>query len=127
MAQTDGDSQRYCDTCEQIVYLCTTDAETLEHARAGHCIAREWSDDSELPAMVLGRPSEPVEETESQVQAVTWMQRERGIDDSLRNIDADRTCPDCKFPAPDWREACRVCGNAFGRGQRPSDVPNRIQ
>jgi hypothetical protein len=123
LARTDVDSQRFCDKCEQIVYLCVSDAETLEHARAGHCIARETPDASELPAVYVGRPKEPILETESQVQARAWAHREHGIDDSLRNIDADRTCPECGFPAPDWREACRVCGNVFGRVVRHADAP----
>lgn len=121
---TDDAAQRQCDQCQQIVYLCVTDEETLQHAQAGHCIARELPDESELPRMLLGfigDPEEIPEEPESVVEARRWRSREAGIDDSLANIEAERQCPKCHFPAPDWRETCRVCGYEFGHVRRPKD------
>ena len=118
---TNDETQRLCIECNEIVYLCVTDNETLSHARAGHCIAREIPDDSELPAMYLGRPTNPPPITVSHERALEWTGRERGIDDSLRNIDAQRCCPTCNYPSPDWRKTCRVCGFEMGRVHRDND------
>ncbi len=112
-------SQRYCDRCERMVHLCKSDEETLAHARAGDCIARELPDESELPLMMLGMPEVEPEETASQRNALRWTGREAGIDDALANIQATRCCPQCDYPAPDWRKSCRVCGYEFGRVQTP--------
>ena len=117
---TDIESQRFCSHCNETVYLCTTDAETLSHARAGHCVARELPDESELPVIYLGRPTNPPPITESHERALEWTYRERGIDDSLKNFDSERCCPKCEFPAPDWRVDCRVCGFKMGRVNRGS-------
>jgi len=121
LSETGDDSQRFCDQCQQIVYLCVSDEETLEHARAGHCVARERPDFSELPRMILGQPKVVPQETETQRKALRWKHRESGIDDSLANIKAQRCCPSCGFPAPDWRKSCRVCGYGFGRVRRPQE------
>ena len=120
---TDVESQRYCSHCKQTVYFCVTDDETLSQARAGHCIARELPDSSEIPGIYVGRPKEPIQRnTETQEQALEWTHRERGIDDSLKNIDAGRCCPKCQYPAPDWRKTCRVCGFEMGRVNWGSDA-----
>ena len=31
---------KHCQTCNQTVYLCVSDEETLQHAEQGHCVAR---------------------------------------------------------------------------------------
>src|SRR5688572_10668049 len=40
VAETTDPTIRRCSACSEQVYLCTTDEETLMHARANHCIAR---------------------------------------------------------------------------------------
>lgn len=117
LAPTEDETVRHCTECDQNVHLCTTDEETLVHARAGHCIARQLPDESELVEMWLGRMDvEKVDlGTPEQIAAAEWTGRERGINDSLRNIDSPRSCPQCNYPAPTWRVACRVCGFEFGR------------
>jgi hypothetical protein len=91
--------------------------ETLAHARAGHCVAREVPDESELPAIVLGRPSIPIEPSPEQRAALKQMARERAIDDILAwNLsDYSRCSPTCNFPVPDFRSTCRVCNTHLGR------------
>jgi hypothetical protein len=107
---------RHCEVCQQDVYFCFTDSETIEHAKAGHCIAREMPDRTELPRVFVGRPKYPIETTPSQQAASETAQRERGIDDAIRNArDANRCCSECGYPAPDWRVKCRICGFEFGR------------
>jgi hypothetical protein len=115
LSATADSAIRYCDQCRERVYLCVTDLETIEHAKAGHCIARECPHETELPAMVIGRPDVPTEFTKAQEAALERLHRESGIDDSIRNIDAPRCCPKCQFPAPPWRVSCRVCGFEMGR------------
>jgi hypothetical protein len=119
---TDRETERRCNECNEIVYLCVSDDETTSHARSGHCIAREVPDESELPTMYLGRPKKLPPITKSQKQALAWTSRERGIDDSLKNMDAQRQCPECNYPAPDWRKTCRVCGFEMGRVFRDNDA-----
>lgn len=118
LAATDRPEIRHCDRCDQDVVFCTTDEETIAHARAGHCIARECPDASELPVVHLGRPAtaRPLEVTPSQAEASRRRSREGGIDDAIRNAGrSPRCCPECSYPAPAWRTTCRVCGFAIGR------------
>lgn len=112
---TEVDTQRFCTQCSKTVYLCVTDEETLAHARIGNCIARELPDKSELPVMYVGRPKNPPPVTDAHKEALAWTHREGGINDSLKNIDAERCCPKCEYPAPVWRTTCRVCAYEMGR------------
>lgn len=109
---------RHCAVCDADVYICTSDEETIEHARAGHCIAREIPDETELPAVVVGMPDDPPLFTARQREAARWSMREGGIDDSIKNVDSERACPQCKYPAPWWRATCRVCGFPMGRAMK---------
>jgi hypothetical protein len=104
--------------CGEDVFLCETDAETIAHARAGHCIARKGPARSELGPMVLGRPEVPAEPTHEQREARQWATRERGIDTLLggRIMGTTRVCPECAYPVPDFRKSCYVCGHELGRG-----------
>ena len=120
LAPTDDPCVRHCGQCDRRVYYCTTDAETVAHAEAGHCIAREVPDASEVPAVYIGepngRPSRSPPWTPQQSEAARLRVRERGIDDAIRNAPiSTRCCPSCQYPAPDWRVSCRVCGFEFGR------------
>jgi hypothetical protein len=115
LATTDTAHIRHCDTCNREVFFCKTDEETIEHAKAGHCIARELPDEDELPHVYLGEPKDVPLPTSEQKQAAIWFGRERAIDDSIKNADADRSCPACNYPAPNWRVKCRVCGFEMGR------------
>ena len=105
----------HCTVCERDVFFCKTDEETIEHAKAGHCIARELPDEKELPHIYVGQPANPPISTPVQEAALNWFGRERGIDDSIKNAHADRSCPKCNYPAPHWRASCRVCGFEMGR------------
>jgi hypothetical protein len=117
LTPTDDTSVRHCGQCNQHVYLCSTDEETLSHARAAHCIARVIPDESELPPMYLGQPKYVPPTTPEQEEALRLTHRERGIDDALKNLSAPRSCPRCRYPAPSWRTSCRVCGFPLGRLQ----------
>jgi hypothetical protein len=107
---------RHCFVCDCDVFFCKTDEETIDHAKAGHCIAaRELPDENELPHVYVGQPVNPPISTVQQEQAAKWFGRERAIDDSIKNADAGRSCPKCNYPAPRWRVTCRICGYEMGR------------
>lgn len=115
-------SVRHCGHCNRDVFFCSTDDETLTHARAGHCIARAIPDESELPDIYLGQPKHVPPPTPEQEEAEHLTHRERGIDDALKNLTTRRSCPRCRYPVPGWRTTCRVCGLELGRlsaGGRP--------
>ena len=103
LAPTDQPLIRYCGQCNQNVYFCSNDEETLAHARAGHCIARELPDHSELPVMYVGEPKNVPPITPEQEEALRLKHRESGIDDALKNLRSKRSCPRCHYPSPSWR------------------------
>lgn len=116
LAPTEEAQVRHCDQCDRRVHLCSTDEETIAHARAGHCIAREMPDASELPHVYVGQPVGVPPVTPQQEEALRVRLRERGVDDAIRNARrSSRCCPRCSYPAPDWRVDCRVCGFKIGR------------
>lgn len=117
LTPTSDPDVRHCGQCDRDVHFCRTDAETLEHARAGHCIAREEPHRSELPRLVVGRPAVHVEPTEQQRRALALHHRERGITTLLegRFQAATRHCPECGYPVPDFRQRCYVCRFEVGR------------
>ena len=116
LTPTDQPAVRHCGHCDRQAYLCSTDADTIAHAHAGHCIAREMPDASELPHVYVGQPVGQPQITPQQEEARRAMLRERGVDDAIKNAQrSSRCCPRCRFPAPDWRVACRVCGFEIGR------------
>lgn len=113
-----GDADiRHCAQCDEDVHFCRTDAETLAHGRAGHCVAREEPSASELPNLVLGRPAVAVDVTEQQLLAQRLRARESGITKLLngRLEGTSRECPACAWPVPDFRVTCYVCGAELGR------------
>src|SRR5437868_7072389 len=115
LSPTASDHVRHCTVCDCDVFFCKSDEETIEHAKAGRCIAREIPNENELPQVYVGQPKNPAVPTPEQEKAAEWFRRERGIDDSIKNAGADRSCPKCNYPAPRWRETCRVCGFKMGR------------
>lgn len=116
LATTVDPAVRHCGSCDRPVYFCTTDAETIAHARVGNCIAREEPSADAVGRIVLGQPAIPLPVTPEQAEARRVRARERGIDDAIRNAaTATRICPRCDYPAPDWRLTCRVCGFEIGR------------
>ncbi|MDR3637829.1 MAG: hypothetical protein P4L84_28745 [Isosphaeraceae bacterium] len=116
LTPTEERGVRHCGQCDQRAYLCATDEETVTHARAGHCIAREMPDAFELPRVYVGQPAGLPPVTPQQEEARRAMLRERGVDDAIKNAQrSSRCCARCKYPAPDWRVECRVCGFEMGR------------
>lgn len=117
LAPTDSPSTRHCPKCDHDVHFCATDEETLAHARAGRCVAREEPDGSEM-RFIVGRaaPLAP-EAAEKQSRAIARRRRERGINILLNGrLEApSRPCPGCAYPVPNFRESCYVCGSVVGR------------
>jgi hypothetical protein len=119
LTPTDAHGVRHCEHCDQDVYFCMTDEETIAHARAGHCIARETPDSGEQSVLCIGQPKDVPPPTEAEREADRLLFRERGIDDAIKNaLRSSRVCSGCGYPAPDWRLDCRVCGFRMGRATR---------
>lgn len=113
---TGNDNVRSCNACGDDVFWCSSDEETLRHARAGHCIAREQPHPAACSPIVIGRP-EFVPPTDEQRAADAWIRRERGIDDALKTLErASVDCVGCGYPMPAWRKTCKVCGRTMGVG-----------
>src|SRR5258708_28926819 len=113
---------RRCGHCDRPVYLCVTDEETVTHAKAGHCIAREEPTDAELGteyvelAPGFSLPLAWIDGSPGQEEARRRLARERAINDAIRTVRfASRDCPRCHYPVPDYRVTCHICGFETGR------------
>ena len=117
---------RFCGACNRQVFLCSTDAEAVTHALAGHCIAKAMPDRSELGDMTLtlGTPEiAPPEPTPEERLARREYAVEGAKTLALRDSDyASRLCPRCGYPCADYRRDCGVCGLEVGRAPRPADA-----
>src|SRR5262249_34481252 len=105
LEETETANVRHCSQCNKDVYFCSSDVETIAHARQGHCIAREVPTASELPGMEIGEPEEPITETPEQLEAEARLRREEGIATLINGrIDASSwECSRCGYPVPDFR------------------------
>ena len=118
LAHTALDDVRRCATCEREVVFCASDAETLAHTAAGHCIARAEPDASEiLRDVMMGQPEERALATARVERALSLRAREAGIREAIAKVpdDSSRPCPDCTYPVPAFRKTCYVCGLVIGR------------
>ena len=59
LKKTDDENVRFCIKCEEKVYFCSSDEDTLTHVKAGHCIAREITNELKIRKIVFGRLEEP--------------------------------------------------------------------
>ncbi len=120
LAPTQDDDVRHCGLCAKEVHFCRTDEETIRHALARHCIAREVPDGSERPPVIVGQSS--TRWTPRQERAVALTTRERDIAWSIGDgVDDDaKQCVSCGFPLPSWAKRCRVCGDV---APKASDTP----
>lgn len=117
MTPTADPGVRHCGACQRNVYFCLTDAETISHAKAGDCVARDRPARDQLGPMIIGRPQVRPTPTPAQLEARRLVARERAIDDILAwDFDAyNRVCTGCGYPIPTFRLSCKVCGNHVGR------------
>lgn len=117
LQQTPDPAVRHCRECARDVFFCSSDAETIAHVRAGHCIAREEPHSSELPSLVVGQGELVPHHTDRQRRALALTQREQGINRVIngRMTGDTRDCPQCGFPVQTFRKTCYVCGADVGR------------
>jgi hypothetical protein len=117
LAQTEDPDVRHCSVCNQSVYFCRTDEETIERALADQCVAREVPDAVETPRVQLGRVARPEPLSSRQREALRLVARERGIREVISIAKSiSRRCPRCTYPLPSYRITCQVCGYEAGRG-----------
>lgn len=116
LRQTADSSIRYCAACEQNVYHCETDDETIRHARAGHCVARAEPAERGERDHVMGILGMVEPRSSEDRGALEWSMRERGIQAAISEqlTGEERSCVKCHYPVPDWRKTCFVCGYLVG-------------
>lgn len=108
---------RRCGVCASDVFFCRTDAETLQHARLGHTVARDEPHPSELPCFHVPATDIQPAFTEAEGRALDLSRREHGIDQLINGrLDHEaRACPACGYPVPTFRKSCFVCKLVVGR------------
>lgn len=102
LEETDQQKIKFCNQCENNVFLCETDEETIEHAKQGHCIARvTFNIKKEL---TIGQTKlDP-----SEIIAENRIRREEAINKALK-IDSGKTCSRCSYPVEEESLDCQVC------------------
>ena len=105
---TESKNVRYCNGCEQRVYFCENDEETLSHALQNHCVARnDGINVSETRGVVImGMPN--AESIREGVLAEHRRRKELAINESIKSNSA-KLCPKCSFPMPESDLVCKVC------------------
>jgi len=105
LAPTDQERVRFCGQCNEKVYFCENDAETIEHAIQRNCIARSEPADP-TAELTIGRPS--IEQMTEQVLSGHRIRRERAIDESI-TLKEFSVCPNCGYPKPVNTTRCELC------------------
>jgi len=89
---------RFCQECQQPVFFCATDVESLNHARQGHCIAMPGEDGSGRWLIKVGMP-EPLTTEQKAILAAYLLDTAKT--EALRDLkDSSRFCPGCGYPWP---------------------------
>ena len=110
---TNDPAVRHCRACCQKVFLCDTDAATLSHARAGHCIVRRgFGRPVPLAYKEIGPQPVMAPEDQAVLDAARAESRRQKALECLNC--SSRFCPDCGYPCPDWEECCYVCSLNLG-------------
>jgi hypothetical protein len=106
---TDRDEIRFCHTCQENVHLCETDAEMVDHARKGHCVAKFLRDNTVKEddfGFVIGRPEKgslPFDKEYGKELAKNSILREIAY--------SPGDCPECGFPLYNglYGVSCLLC------------------
>ena len=97
LATTENDSERYCASCEQPVYLCADDETLTEHVQAGHCVA--LGDMAKVGGLFVGkvdseyhaRPRGPESHSASNQQPLpTTKQNTSSVSEMLTNSEIEQ-------------------------------------
>jgi hypothetical protein len=98
---------RFCQQCQQKVFLCKNDFDALERARAGHCIAMPGEDGSARFLLKVGMPPPLTLEQERAYQAYRIDQAKT---EALRTLtDSSTFCSVCAYPLPQDSKNCLIC------------------
>ncbi len=106
---TGRESIRYCSQCHEKVYYCETDAEMIQHAEAGHCVARQLPG---LPKFIAnGWPELAPNISREDRDALMHEHIEGAKARALEDVGKTKVrCPQCGFPEAEL--GCSVCGVA---------------
>ncbi len=103
---------RHCTQCNENVFFCESDDETLARAKNGQCVARRMPEWPEGTPIMIGRPTHPPE----LVELENLSEKERAVDEALQYLDtATRFCPHCRWPLLPDQWHCFVCDKETGR------------
>ncbi|HEX4646536.1 MAG TPA: hypothetical protein VH598_13115 [Verrucomicrobiae bacterium] len=113
---------RFCQLCRQKVFFCQTDAEALDHAKRGNCVALPRHTGEGVPLTWVGMVGRRIEPPDVAAARHAY-NRDNTITAALQAFSySSRFCPECGFPVPDWYESCMVCGYKIGKIKfRPRD------
>ena len=103
---TEDNNIRFCGECQRQVFFCSMDEETITHARAGDCIAREMPEDNSRNMIIIGRPS--IEEIREDILREHYTRKEKAVDEAI-NLNSIFSCSKCGYPKKDELSACEVC------------------
>lgn len=114
LTPTTDEEVRHCPQCDRDVHFSASDADTIEKARAGLCVARLEPQAGSLPdrRVVVGKPEvqELPADTPEESALLTRLGRERGIAEALARLEYDTVdCGNCGYPVPTFRRTCYVC------------------
>lgn len=122
LAETSEPSVRHCASCNREVFFCASDEETIAHARAGDCVAREVPDSRNLGPSIIGRPTIRQEPTPDQAARRLLMRREGSTTYLLGTLPTtSETVPRATIPSQTF--APRASCAAF-RSDVPHEAPS---
>jgi hypothetical protein len=104
---TNEPATRFCQQCREMVILCSTDFEAINHAGQGHCIAMAGEDGTAKFLLKMGRPPPLTSEQKSMYVAYRI---DEAKTQALRNLtESSKFCTSCGYPMPEDSSECTVC------------------
>src|SRR5262245_37049576 len=106
---TDRADVRFCLECREDVHYCETDAEMIQHAEVGHCVARRMPAVAPLLLTSVGRPELSTDIPREHRNRLVLHRIEAAKSSALEHADSPGRCPVCGFPVANEEKLCGVC------------------
>lgn len=102
---------RYCPQCDQEVHYCKTDEEMIQHAEAGHCVARRMPGVPSSMETIVGDPVLLPDTSDEDAGVLVQDLIEEAKSLALKHVSSSRErCRQCGFPIAAGSEAkCAIC------------------